>query len=305
MKVLIAVDGSAGSFEAVSQVGGLLTPDHDQVALYYSPPEVRLSATSAGADLRARARRALAQGVLDESCSKLPAGMQAGAHSIEGTQDARHGIAVAAEQWHADLIVVGARGLSQFERLLLGSVSRSVAHAVRIPVWVARPRQTPAGEGFHVVLACECPKSGRPAAGLLGKLTWPQGATCQVMTVISSFYAGEVPDWLLQQARSADVEAFAQKWAREHDEALRNNLASMRDFGRSLPAGLQLSEPLVAEGDPAEQILAAIGREKTDLVVVGVKRKHSFAEAIFGSTSEAVLNHASCSVLLVPHIETP
>ena len=79
----------------------------------------------------------------------------------------------------------------------------------------------------------------------------------------------------------------------------------MRDFAHALPAGLDCQEPLVAEGEPAAQILAAIAREAVDLVVIGVKHKHSIADAIFGSTSEAVLNHASCSVLLVPHAETP
>ena len=47
--------------------------------------------------------------------------------------------------------------------------------------------------------------------------------------------------------------------------------------------------------------MASLGmREKIDLVVMGIKRKRAFAQAILGSTSEAVLNHAPCSVLLVP-----
>jgi nucleotide-binding universal stress UspA family protein len=61
-----------------------------------------------------------------------------------------------------------------------------------------------------------------------------------------------------------------------------------------------MAEPLAVEGEPAEQILATIAREKSDLVVIGVKRRRFLAEAIFGSISAAVLHHAPCSVLVVP-----
>ena len=40
MKVLVAVDGSAGSFEAVDQMGRVLG-ERDEIALYCSPPGVR------------------------------------------------------------------------------------------------------------------------------------------------------------------------------------------------------------------------------------------------------------------------
>ena len=42
MRVLIAVDGSEGAFEAIDQVAPLLTDDRDEVAFYCSPPDVKL-----------------------------------------------------------------------------------------------------------------------------------------------------------------------------------------------------------------------------------------------------------------------
>jgi nucleotide-binding universal stress UspA family protein len=47
-----------------------------------------------------------------------------------------------AEQWGADCLFVGARGLSHIERFLLGSVSAAVAARAYCSVEVVRPRQT-------------------------------------------------------------------------------------------------------------------------------------------------------------------
>ena len=116
-------------------------------------------------------------------------------------------------------------------------------------------------------------------------------------------FAGKVPDWLKQQARSPEAESMAQAWIREHDEELQANLARMQEFLGSLPAGFPKCQPQVAEGEHACEILAAITREQADLVVVGVHRKGFLTAAVLGSTSEAVLNHAECSVLTVPHPE--
>jgi nucleotide-binding universal stress UspA family protein len=110
---------------------------------------------------------------------------------------------------------------------------------------------------------------------------------------------------LIREARSPEAEEFAQKWAREHDEMMRDHQSRMQALARGLPVGLSSGEPLVAEGEAADQILAATHREGSDLVVIGVKQKRSLTNAVFGSTSETVLNHATCSVLLVPHPETP
>jgi nucleotide-binding universal stress UspA family protein len=306
MRVLVAVDGSPGSFLAVDQIGGLLKPGKDEVAIYCSPPDFRLRDRSVGPELVSRARQALADAIFEEARKKLPTAMQEGAERILGIHDPRQGIVTAAEQWPADLVAVGARGLGRFERLLLGSVSRAVVHAARIPVFIARPRKPVAAiEGWRVLLTCESPALGQPAVDLLGKLSWPEATQFCTLTVHSSMFSGHVPEWLEKHARSPEVEQMVQAWAREHDEEVRANLTQMQDFVQHLPPPLAACRTLVAEGEPASEILMAIHRERADLVVVGAHRKRSLTTAIFGSTSEAVLNHAPCSVLVVPHQEAP
>ncbi len=306
MKVLVAVDGSPGSFLAVSQVGRLLATGKDEVAIYCSPPEFRLRDRSVSAEVISRVRQSLADSIFEEARKKLPAGLQEGVHAILGTQDPRHGIVAAAEQWPAHLVAVGARGLGMFERLLLGSVSRAVVHAATIPVFIAREKKPAAAvPELRVLLACESPALGRPATELLSKFSWPEATQFRTLTVVSSMFGGRVPQWLEQQARSPEVEQMVQAWAREHDEEVRANLAQMQDFVQHLPPPLTACHALVAEGEPATEILAAIQREQAELVVIGAHRKRSLTSAILGGTSEAVLNHATCSVLVVPHQEAP
>jgi nucleotide-binding universal stress UspA family protein len=235
----------------------------------------------------------------------LPEGLHNSTRTIVGTQDPRHGIALAAEQSAVNLIVVGARGLGTLERLLLGSVSRAVVHSAKIPVWVARSKSATAAKGLRLLLACESAETGRPTAELLSRFAWPEGTTCYTLTAISSIFAGRVPDWLQQKARSPDVEAMVQNWVREHDALLRSNLARMEQLVQSLPPAIQAARPLTVEGEPATEILAAVAREHVDLVVLGKRRHSSVASFVLGSTSEAVLNHAGCSVLVVPHREEP
>lgn len=305
MRVLLAVDGSAHSFDAVGQVGHLLTPGSDEVAIYCSPPEVRLQSSAVSAEVVARARESLAASIHEEARKRLPEALQGNVHKIVGTRDPRQGIVAAAEQWFAQLIVVGARGLGRLDRLLLGSVSRAVVHAAKVPVWVARSTGAATQKSMRVLLACESPELGLPAAELLARFSWPAGSQCQALTVVFDLFGGRVPDWLQQQARSPDTESMVQVWAREHDEAMRGASARLQQFIQALPSGFPPCQPVVAEGDAASQILAAAAREPADLIVVGVHHKGFFNSVILGSTSEAVLNHAACSVLTVPHRAAP
>jgi nucleotide-binding universal stress UspA family protein len=300
MKVMIAVDGSAGAFEAVDQIGRLLSPEADQVALFCSPPQVRVKRYQPDPAVLARAQEGVAKAIFEESRKRLPATMQASTETITGMQDARHSIAQSAEAWGANLLGVGARGLGALERLLLGSVSRATVHHSAVPTYVARSRPKDSGTALNVLLACETPELGQTAAKLLARLTWPAGTRFTIVSVVQSIFAGKVPDWLEQQARGPDVEAMVQAWAKEHEEEVKGCQAKLEQFIASLGSPLNTAKVVVAEGEPAREILATAQREQADLVVVGSQHRRTVATIILGSTSEAVLNHAACSVLVVP-----
>jgi len=69
-----------------------------------------------------------------------------------------------------------------------------------------------------------------------------------------------------------------------------------------VPADRVTSEQ--AFGDAAMEIVAASERLGADLVIMGRRRAGGLRRAVLGSVTEAVLGHATCSVLVIPEPET-
>ncbi len=306
MKVLIGIDGSPGSQVAIQQGAALLSPQRDEVCLYYSAPTVRLSTGGSDKALRQRAQEALADAVFADARKQLPEAFGERINTIVGHQNPAHGLLVAADEWRADLIVVGARGLGRLQRLMLGSVSGQVVREATIPVLVARGGKVESpDEAQRVLLCCDGSDTSQHAAKFIEQFDFPAGTNGCAITVVESVFGGEVPPWLEEQARESDEEAMAHVWAEEHEKQRTVKEASLTEYCEDLPAVFQGNKPLVVEGLPTEQILAAIHRENISLVVLGARGLPRWARLMVGSTSEKVLAHAPCSVLIVRQHEQP
>jgi nucleotide-binding universal stress UspA family protein len=301
MRALIAIDGSDSSFEAIRQAGQILSPDRDTIAFYYSPPTLARRAASEQGVVE-RGRKALAESVFGQAGSYLPVVWSSAVERIIGTEDPRRGVLEAAEKCSAQLIAVGARGLGFIERVLLGSVSRSVVHAAKVPVLVARQREAPGSTpDFRVLLACENVAAGQQMGKVLNQFTWPTGAIGQVVRVVPNIFAGAVPPWLDIQSRSPDVEQLVKLWVEEHDAEMSTAREEIDALCKQLPAPFRAAPPKVAEGVPEKLILETIGEQGSNLVIVGAKSSTPLGRLLVGSTCESVLNHAPCSVLVIHH----
>ncbi len=300
MRVLIGVDGSDGAFAATAFAGRLLNALFDEVIFYYAPPP--LSAPGVTPDMLDLARKALADNVFRESAQRLPETLQPKVQHVIGTQKAQHGLIVAADDVRADMIVVGARGVGPIEQLLLGSVSRTVVHTSTLPVLVVRGA---ASLPMRVLLASDGAETSQRACQILSKFHWPPGTTGQVLTVLESLLAGEVPAWLQQQARDSETEAMARAWVHEHEEERHRTEAELRTLCQELPAIFHDQDPIVLEGHPSQQILQQVQADKTDLVVIGTQARGALSRFLLGSTSEKILTQAPCSVLISPPHEKP
>jgi nucleotide-binding universal stress UspA family protein len=301
MKVLLAVDGSGESLSAVHEVGQLLKSDRDQAILYTRSPDAGAADVSLSPRI-AHNQELLGKAILNEAAKRLP--KEIIPRNILGVSDPRRGIILAAEQSAADLIVVGARGLGMLQRLLIGSVSSAVVHSSRIPVWVYRPRAS-GRSGLRVLVACHDPESARIPARLLSHFAWPGSTSFTLIVSTTSFYGAPIPEWLQQQSRSPDVEELVQRWAREREQEKQALRSRLQAIAGTLQAPLGTARIEVAEGNPAEKILSTITEEQIDLVVIGSHTHRPLIGTLLGSTAEAILNHAPCSVLVMPHQEQP
>jgi nucleotide-binding universal stress UspA family protein len=143
--ILLAYDGSPGSLRAVETAGALF-PGRKAIVLHVWSPIAVIAAAYGGGmvslpaydddELQGAALKVAATGARAAATAGLDARAEVAEVTYEGTA---HAILAAADRHDACLIVLGARGLSAFKSVLLGSVSHSVAQHAHRAVLVVPP----------------------------------------------------------------------------------------------------------------------------------------------------------------------
>ena len=146
MKILLAVDGSAYSDSAVDEIAKRPWPSESEIKVITvaeTPIIVDMEpwpASPAYFEQLEKSIREAAKVVIESALQKLKTmedkTLKITSEIIQGPP--RQEIVEEAERWHADLIVMGSRGLSAWNRLLLGSVSSAVVHHAKCSVEIVR-----------------------------------------------------------------------------------------------------------------------------------------------------------------------
>lgn len=230
-------------------------------------------------ELRAaiEARRADAENVLREwlRAERLP----------DYDAQVRYGSVVrmlAREAETADIVALGATGLSRIERVLLGSVARGVLRRVGCDTLIARDGTAPIR---NVLVATDFQGSSRAAAEVAASITAITGAQVHLLHAIDPGVANG-----LIYASPASVgydTSTVQKYAL--DEVHRLNVE--RFDGRA--------DERVVHGRAAHAIVAAAKDARADLVLVGSHGEGIASRILLGSVAEAVVERSPCSVLVV------
>lgn len=147
MKILLAIDGSPCSEAAVEVVAGRPWPIDTQVRLIsvVEPPGALTAEPYMGVGGYFEEVERLKKQQAEESLAGAAEVLRAGAGTAQVglatealTGSPKRTIVEEAEDWGADLIVVGSHGYDTWERMLLGSVSQSVAAHARCSVLIVR-----------------------------------------------------------------------------------------------------------------------------------------------------------------------
>jgi len=148
MKILLPLDGSAVSLQAVRQVISLVRQGLQAdvvLANVQEPAHLYEMVMAPDPALIARASAEAGADALREGESLL---QQAGiAYECEvASGDPAHTLIDILERYGCDMVVMGARDKGSLRSALLGSVSHELLHAATVPVMLIKPEETPIEE---------------------------------------------------------------------------------------------------------------------------------------------------------------
>jgi nucleotide-binding universal stress UspA family protein len=143
MKIILATDGSPCSERAVEETARRPWPADTQVRIVsvVEPPAPLVAEPYMGVSNYFEEVEALkkkqAEEAVERAAKRLRAGdLQVSTEVLVGSPKRR--IVEEADEWAADLVVVGSHGYHTWERMLLGSVSQSVAAHAACSVEIVR-----------------------------------------------------------------------------------------------------------------------------------------------------------------------
>ena len=176
------------------------------------------------------------------------------------------------------LLVVGSQGLDALDRFMLGSVSTNLVQHAACPVLVVKNEMAPLR---RITLATDGSNASAKALKFVLTKFQPDRSTGKggrvpiQVTVIHVMPFFKYPE--LKETGRRLVEQSVQK---------------LIQAGFTAEAVCQL-------GKPAEEIMKVASKHQADLIMMGAKGLGAIARFMLGSVSTRVVQHSSCSVLVV------
>lgn len=228
--------------------------------------------------LESRLRRVVENGGIALDCEKLHAVLRTGRPTEE--------LLAAAEEFDADVVIVGNKGKGLIQRTLLGSVASSLVRRLERPLIVTRGWK---GADEQRVLAA-VDLSDDSVRVIEVAADWAQ----RISAPLDVLYAWEIAG--LSDSYSAiaglpgrDVDRTAIHDARARIAKLVENV-----LGPDHNATLH-----VRAGLAVYEILGAVDRDQYGLVVMGSHGRRGLSKMLLGNTAEQVVERAPCSVLVL------
>lgn len=132
MKILVAIDGSEPSTQALRAAQALAASRGTTLRIVFAVADAEEADQQAGRKLLKQAKAAVGTGVTVET-------RLLEAEAIYGLNGIAEAIAGAANEWGADLVVVGSSHRRGLERLVIGSVAEQLVAKVEASVLLVRP----------------------------------------------------------------------------------------------------------------------------------------------------------------------
>ena len=291
MKILLALDCSHGSEELVAEVLEQAWPKgaHFDVLHVMEPVHAWTQALPAEA-LNGKAHEAVTDAVFSLSAR----GWTCGRYFREG--DAKKEILNFAEEYHPDLILVGARRRSNASRFLMGSVSAAVVRYAKCSVQIVRARAHDfrAERSYRILVATDGSDHALKAMEALAARPWRPGTEIRVVSVVELILP---PTLTMLEPGDFGFPPDSGDFNEAKKEAHGHATRAVQILSR-VCSHISEAMPVVSSG-AKNAILEEAERWDADCIFVGSHGRRGLDRFLLGSVSEAVATHAKCSVEVV------
>ncbi len=277
-KMLVAIDGSESSMHALKESFKLARNEKSWITVVSVVPEYKgdLDLVAVG-NIMALMRKPCEDAL--QRAQELANAEGALIKTVCEEGEAHERIIDLAEAENCELIVMGRRGMSRLERVLVGSVTaRVIGHS---PIDVLVVPLTAEISWKKILLATDGSKYSKAAAARALDFAFQysgQLVAVSVVDVPSEFY-GEAPD---------AVEDLIKK-ARGYVEDVKREAGS---------AGIKV-ETFVREGETYKAILDLAKEQDVNAIVMGSHGRTGLKRLLMGSVTEKVIGYSPCPVLVV------
>jgi len=297
MRFLLATDGSEDADRAAAFLASLpLTQDDDILVFHVISPfpvydqKFYDQREAIFMDFK-ELKQDIGTRIVDRTVTILkPVSAKISATVLEGSPIEE--IVAAAAKTETDLIVMGARGIGRFSRLLIGSVTRSVATNTTKPFLVFKNHERKDPDIFRIVFATDGSDSCFASAQFLNSMPLPGRAELAIVHVVWSASA-DIPDRFALEISDRAKEELARIRKSEFAEA--ENIITQSKI--ILSSRFQLAKEVIKLGNPPEELLSEAKSFGADLVVVGCRGLRGI-KGMMGSVSRQIVSDAHCSVLI-------
>lgn len=216
-------------------------------------------------------------------------------HAAAAADSPAWGLIKEAEARKVDLVVVGSRGVSAIDRVLLGSISQMVASHCTRSVHIGRkPDLAEPDTPVRLVIGYDGSTHSDAVIKVVAARTWPAGSAVRLLVCVDQFM-GTVAPWALpdltrrSQPRLPESDTESRTWLTDRvDQAA----ADLSNTGLTVETHLRERDPRTALGQEAAHWSA-------DCIFVGARGLGRFERFLLGSVSTAVATCAGCSVEIV------
>lgn len=277
-KMLVAIDGSESSMHALKESFKLARNEKSWITVVSVVPEYKGDLDLVGIGNVMASMRKPCEDALHKA-EELAKAEGALIKTVCEEGEAYERIIDLAEAENCELIVMGRRGLSRLERVLMGSVTARVIGHSPIDVLVV-PLNTEIG-WQRILLATDGSRYSKAAAERAIDFAGEYGGELKIVSVVdvpAEFY-GEAPDAV--------------------EDLINKAKGYVEDVKRQAEAAGIRTETFVREGKAYKAILDLAKEQSANVIIMGSHGRTGLKRLLMGSVTEKVIGYASCPVLVV------